>query len=372
LTFRSPVGSPELRVNKTPDDDAPQPGDVIEYTLAYSSTRPGSRAYNVRLYDFLPAGVEFVSSSPSGFHSDGVVVFTADSVGPETQAVRVRASVRAGYKELRNQALVMADFVTPAYDSLSTSVAEYPVKLRLDKWGYSAVLVGGELVYKVRCENDGADQVDYVTVIDFLPGGAELVAASPPPDQQEPFLRWTLEDLAPKESFEAVITGTAPSSPGVITNVALADGLQTILSQETYATQVVTEGAVLQVHKAASVPAVGPGDDLEYTLRYENAGNLVASGVVLTDTLPPGVSVRGASPSPSVSTSGYLVWEIGSLDPADPPGTITVTVDVGAGGRWLYNVVDITGQPDSFSGHDEEWTWVRPVTLYLPIVLRHH
>jgi uncharacterized repeat protein (TIGR01451 family) len=371
LTFRSPVGNPELRVNKTVDDDAPRPGDVIEYTLAYSTTHPGSRAFNVALYDFLPDGVAFVSSSPPGFHSDGVVVFTADSVSAETQSVRVRAEVLPGYRELRNRALVTADFVGPTYDSLSTSVTDYPVELRLDKWGTSAALVGGELVYELRVENDSGYPVDYLTVVDVLPAGVTFAAASPPPDERDPFLRWSLEELPPHESFEAVITGTAPSATGVITNAALASGVQTTLSQETFAAEIVDTGAILRVRKDGSAPAIEAGDELEYTLRYENAGNVAAGEVVLTDTLPAGVTVRGTSSDPDVETSGYLVWDLGSLAPTDPAGTITVTVAVTGGGRWLHNVVDIAGEPGTFSGHDEDWTWVRPVTLYLPIVLRY-
>jgi uncharacterized repeat protein (TIGR01451 family) len=373
LTFKSPVGNPELRIRKTVDDEAPEPGDVIEYTLAYSTTIPETEAFNVRLYDFLPAGLEFVSSTPPGLHSDGVVLFTAESVGPETQVARVRASVLPGHKELRNHALVLADAVTPAHDSLSTSVTQLPVELRLDKLGYSAVLVGDELIYKVRCENDSENPVDYVTLIDILPGDVELVAVSPPPDQQDPFLRWTLPYLAPWESFEATITSTAPSATGVITNVALGGALQRVLSQELFATQVVTEGAILRVEKAHSAPVVDLDDELHYTLKYENAGNVAVSGVVLTDTLPLGVSVMSISPSPTVSTTGYLRWDLGSVGPEDPMGTITITVVVDRPGpRYLHNVVDITGQPGSFSGHDEEWTWVRPAMLYLPVVFRFY
>jgi uncharacterized repeat protein (TIGR01451 family) len=370
LTFRSPVGNPELRVSKTVDDDAPQPGDVIEYTLAYSTTHPGSRAFNVALYDFLPDGVSLVSSSPPGLHSDGVVALTADAVGAETQAVRVRAEVLPGYRELRNQALVMADFVAPSYDAISTSVDQYPVELRLDKWGYTAALTDHQLVYKLRIENESGYPVDYVTVVDVLPTDVTFVAASPPADEQEPFLRWTLDDLPTKESFEAVITGTAPSSTGVVTNAALTSGVPTVLSQETFATQVVDTGAILRVQKYASAPAVDPGDELEYTIRYRNAGNVAAHGVVLTDTLPAGLTLTGASPSPAVSTSQYLVWNLGSLDPGDLAGTIAIRVDVGGGDRWLHNVVDVTGEPGTFSDHDEAWTWVRPVVLYLPIVAR--
>jgi hypothetical protein len=97
---------------------------------------------------------------------------------------------------------------------------------------------------------------------------------------------------------------------------------------------------------------------------------VAADGVVLTDTLPAGVTVKDASPSPTVSTSEHLVWDLGSLDPTDPTGMIVITVEVKGGGRWLHNVVDIAGGPGSFSGHAEERTWVRPMRVYLPLLMR--
>ena len=68
LAFQSPVppvGNPQLSLLKTVDKDTPTADEEIVYTLTYSTTNPGSQAFNVRLYDFLPAGVQFVSANPS-------------------------------------------------------------------------------------------------------------------------------------------------------------------------------------------------------------------------------------------------------------------------------------------------------------------
>ena len=64
--FISPIGDPQLSVRKQVDNPAPVPGSVLNYTLSYSNTNPGSTAFAVRLYDFLPAGVQFLSSNPLG------------------------------------------------------------------------------------------------------------------------------------------------------------------------------------------------------------------------------------------------------------------------------------------------------------------
>ena len=66
-----------------------------------------------------------------------------------------------------------------------------------------------------------------------------------------------------------------------------------------------------------------------YTLRVGNdeRADVAASGVVLTDTLPAGMTYVSASPSPATVTGNTVVWNLGTI----APGTereITLTVSV--------------------------------------------
>jgi uncharacterized repeat protein (TIGR01451 family) len=371
LTFQSPIGNPQLALDKTINNDAPQPNSEIIYTLAYSATNPGSQAFNVWLYDFLPAGVQFVSANPSpASYANGVLLFAAPSVEANTVVVTVRARVLEGYEQLYNHALVVADGVTPTHASLLTSVTQPFGRLHLIKMGYSYVLVNDELVYILRCENTGDALVDDVTLVDVLPTGLPLIDASPAPDVVTlPLLQWSLGQLNPGEIRTVVVTTTAPTFAGVITNTALADTRQSVMTQTVFSTQVITEGAILRVTKKGSAPVVGVGDELVYTLRYENRGNLTATGVVLTDTFPSDISVDGVYPPAASLTDQQGVWNLGSLAPF-ATGKIVITTTVGGSpARTLHNVVDITG-PDSFPGYAELNTQVRCSRLYLPLVMR--
>ena len=372
LTFQSPIGNPQLALDKTIDNDTPQPNNEIIYTLAYSTTNPGSQAFNVWLYDFLPAGVQFVSADPPpASYANGVLLFTTPSVETKTVAVTVRARVLAGYEQLYNHALVVADGVIPIHASLLTSVTQPFGRLRLVKTGYSYVLVNNELVYILHCENISDVIVDDVTIVDVLPTGLPLVAASPAPDVVTlPLLQWSLGQLEPGEIRTVVVTTTAPTLAGVITNTALADARQSAMTQTVFSTQVVTEGAILRVTKEGSAPVVGVGDELVYTLRYKNMGNMTATGIVLTDTFPSDISVDGVYPSATSLTNQQGVWSLVSLAPS-ATGEIVITTTVGGSpDRTLHNVVDITGH-DSFPGHAELATQVRCVLLYLPLVMRN-
>ena len=371
-TFQSPIGSPQLSIVKTLDNSSPEPGDVIEFTLTYSTTNPGSQAFDVQLYDFLPTGVQYLSSDPPASRQDGRLLFSAPSVGSAPMIATVQVRVLEGYEQLRNYALLTADWVDPTDISLLTTVRQPPASLNITKIGDFAVLIDRELVYSLRCENPSGITVNDVTVVDVLPTGMRLEDASPLPDSGGTLsaLTWSLGDVGAGESRTIVITATAPSSTGMFTNTALADARQRVVTHTVFATEVVTEAAILRLGKYGSATEVAVGDELVYTLQYANIGNRSATGVVLTDTLPSDVTVVGvSSPTSATVTAQQVVWDLGTVV-SDTMGTavITVTVDGNWGGN-LRNVANITAA-DAFPGYAELYTSIQPVVLYLPIVMK--
>jgi len=378
LTFTSPIGDPQLGLRKTVDNSAPVSGGQITYTLAYSNTRLGTQAFNVRLYDFLPAGVQLVSTNPAAAsYSDGVLLFTANSVGPDTanHNVTVRVNVLTGYDQLYNHALIVADYVTPTHASLLTSVTQQPGgQLRLTKSGPSFALVNGLLDYTLRCENTSDVTMSGVTLADVLPTGLPLLGASPSPDATTlPVVRWSLGDLSPGASRTVVITSTAPATTGAITNTAVADARQSPMTLTVFSTQVISQGAILRVAKEASAPSVNVGEQLVYTLRYWNAGNQPATQVFLTDTLPSGITVTAASRLPTTPLSSpQAVWNLGTVDVGGQAQIIITATVGGPARRQLHNVADIAGQSGSYPDHAELDTAVNPFMLYLPIVMKQY
>ena len=377
LTFTSPpVGNPQLSLQKTVDNTSPAPGDQINYTLSYSNTQPGAQAFNVKLFDFLPAGAQFLSSNPPATaYPNGILLFTVPSIGPGTanSTVTVQVRVPAGHTQMTNHALVMADGVTPTVTSLLTNIVRPSSDwLRLVKTGPSVVLTNGQLVYNLQATNLGNAALIDVTVVDVLPGGLPLVGASPQPDSVTlPMVRWSLGSLNPAETKTIVITTTAPGATGVITNSAVANAWQNVMTQTIFSTQVVGTGAILQLTKTGSAPVVRIGDALVYTLRYQNTGDQIATTVRLTDTLPSGLTVVGVSQPPVSQTAQQLIWDLGTLT-AGQAGQIVITTTVGGPwGRTLFNVADITGQPGSYPGNAELSTTIPFAKLLLPIITRN-
>jgi uncharacterized repeat protein (TIGR01451 family) len=196
------------------------------------------------------------------------------------------------------------------------------------------------------------------------------VKAFPSPDVvNTPMLSWSLGDLGPGQGRTVALTVTAPATAGVITNTALADARQWVVTPTVFATQVISDGAILRVTKQGSAPAVDVGDELVYTLRYENAGSQLADEVTLVDTLPADVAVTGISPAPAFWTLQQITWTLASAPGTSGEMVITTTVE-GSAGRTLHNIADITG-PGSLAGHAELDTPVRPRRLYLPIAMKN-
>jgi uncharacterized repeat protein (TIGR01451 family) len=370
-----PIGDPVFNLSKAVDNPAPVPGDIIEYTVTYANAIAGSQGFRVRLYDFLPAGVQYLSADPvPDSASGGVLVYNFPSLGPTTASsqITVQARVLEGFERLYNHALIYADGVLPAQALLTTNVTQSPRTLRLVKTGYSAVLSDDELVYRLTARNTSDTTAHNVTLLDVLPTHAPLVGASPMPDEVSlPLLRWSLGDLAPGARRTIVVTTTAPASLGVITNTAALDGLRYVVTQTTFSTVVANPAAILRLNKHGSAESVIPGEQLIYTLNYENAGNEPVNSVRMTDTFPSGVTVNAAFPPPQLLTGQEAVWDLGTLE-MDETGQVIVTTTVTSmGGTTLVNRADITGHPGSFPDHAELETDVRNLAIYLPFMIRY-
>lgn len=88
------------------------------------------------------------------------------------------------------------------------------------------------------------------------------------------------------------------------------------------------DAPLLTLTKSASAASVQPGELLTYTLVTQNNGDIAASGVTLSDTLPANVTYQASSGG--ALSGGVVTWAIGAL-PIGAPVTHTITVQVNAG-----------------------------------------
>jgi len=138
----------------------------------------------------------------------------------------------------------------------------------------------------------------------------------------------------------------------------------------------------LALEKRAQPDTVRAGEQLTYTLTYTNVGDFVARDVVITDFLPPSVTVvYSGTPPAQVSDLHTVVWGPRDLPPDGKPGTITLVVATSntiTDGQLLVNTATIVaGNADPMTAPIT--TTVRPVIppctafcIYLPVVQRYY
>jgi uncharacterized repeat protein (TIGR01451 family) len=117
--------------------------------------------------------------------------------------------------------------------------------------------------------------------------------------------------------------------------------------------------ADLEISKADSPDPVTVGDNLTYTITVTNRGPDAATNVVVTDTLPSGVTFVSAS-SGCVHAAGVVTCNLGNI-PAGGFVTITIVVTVTAPGT-ISNTATVTSDtldPNTANNSDAEPTEVQ-------------
>jgi uncharacterized repeat protein (TIGR01451 family) len=158
-------------------------------------------------------------------------------------------------------------------------------------------------------------------------------------------------------TVDAGTAGTITNSVSVASDTADPDSNNNTESEDTTVNQ---PQADLSISKVDNVDPILAGNTLAYTVTVSNAGPQTAQNVVVTDTLPAGVTF--------VETSGCAEDPIGvptcSLGNIAPGGsaqfTVTVTVDVGTSGTITNSasVASDTADPNSGNNSSTEDTTV--------------
>ncbi|WP_020519219.1 CBM96 family carbohydrate-binding protein [Catelliglobosispora koreensis] len=110
----------------------------------------------------------------------------------------------------------------------------------------------------------------------------------------------------------------------------------------------------LSVTMTASATAVAVGSNVTFTVRVTNGGPAAATGVVVTDPLPPGISFISATVSQGSYAAATGVWSVGNIGVA-ANATLTLTGQVTTSGIHTNTAqISASGQsdPDSVPGNN--------------------
>jgi len=202
-------------------------------------------------------------------------------------------------------------------------------KLELAKTGPAEVLICEPITYTVVVRNVGDGPATDVRVSDPLPEG--LV-----PEDGRAVQSFNAGTLQPGEAKQASYRVKA-SRRGAFVNTVQATSAEGATAQAKH--QVAVREPVLQLVKTA--PAMRYlGRTVEYSVEVRNVGDGPARNLVVTDTLPDGLTLTSASEGAAPSRN-QVTWSLGTLDAgasrtvsmvcrADRIGTVKNTVSATA------------------------------------------
>ena len=317
----------------------------ITYTIEVSSSHA---AEGVVVIDTLPVGVRFESASDGGaldseVDPNGVVIWELGTLTPaqSPRALQLKVTLDADKEEaIANVVAVTATTGDPNRANnraTVTTVLGAASDVGVEKTGPGTAAPGTDVTYSLRVFNAGPKTASEVSVLDTLPEGVAFVSASAggsfdPDAGANGVVRWeSIPTLAENTDTTFTLIVRVPlGATGEIRNVATVTSLSADPNPDNNSSESLTSLAAssdLVLFKAGPGGAL-PGDRIAYTITINNRGPNDAESVVVTDSLPPEVSLVSADPPVSSQVGRVISWEVGTVTVAAEPQSFSLTVDI--------------------------------------------
>jgi len=304
------IPNADLAVTKTASPSPVGVGGNLTYTLTVTNNGP-SMATGVTLTDAVPAGVTFVSATPS----QGTCTVTV-SCNLGTLANAAKATVTIIVKPtladfITNTASVTATETDPNLANNTASVTIIPTAsadLALTETAApNPVLLGGSNIsYTITITNNGPSPATNVVLTDTLPAGATFVGTTPSQGTcTNPLSTCAIGNLASGASATVIVV-VKPNATGTFTNsatVAANEADPNAANNSASAAGTVNPAADLFLAETATPQTITTGNNVTYSFTVSNSGPSTATGVTLTDTLPVGMVLVSATPSQGTCTT---------------------------------------------------------------------
>ena len=314
-----PIDPPEadLSISKTDSPDPVNVGNALTYTVTVNNAGP-DEAVNVVVTDTLPAGVTFVSTAGCAEDPIGVPTCSLGNIASGGSAMyTITVTPDPGtLGTITNIASVSSDTDDPDGKNNFTSedtdvVADADLSITKTD-SVDPVIAGNQLTYTITVDNAGPGVADNVVVTDTLPAGVSLVSTSGCAEDPAAVPTCSLGSIASGANAVYTVTVTVDNDytdGGMLTNMATVasstndpDGNNNSTTEDT----MVDRSSDLSITKRDLFDPAIAGEELTYIINYENLGPSDADNVVITDTLPVGMSYVS-------DTAGCVEAPVGTL-----------------------------------------------------------
>jgi uncharacterized repeat protein (TIGR01451 family) len=345
------------------------------YNLSITNHGPG-QATAVEVFDNLPQPHEIVALDTdhgTATYNNGFVDAKIGTLAPGGSAHIAIVLGFASASVLTNTATVTENETDPNLTNntatVTTAITPLPPLADLFSFGVGATpspaMVGQQLTYNGSYNN----QLFYgsalnVFITNQLPPGVTFVSATSTVgtfQETNGVVVFSAGTLTPGNGIGFTIV-VVPNHTGTLTNIDVA--VSSVPDADPSDNIVITTTAVvastgladLAIASSGPTSPVAAGNAFSYTLFVTNNGLDPATGIVVTDILPPGqtyVSSSGTSGTAAV-TNNVVTWLIPSLgtNTSNDGAIITITVDPTFGGTFTNVAAVYADQQDSYDGNN--------------------
>ena len=308
--------TPRLVVDKELAKGQPvqvEPNETVSYVLIVENTGNGAAA-NVTITDVLNTyllyeGSGTTPSSAPAKGATGTVTWSLASLASGAKVsitLNTRVAPSAPQGAILNSATARVGSVDSTSGRVSVNVNRVPaltlVKTINDKASQLATLpAGSPVTYFFTYENTGSGTANSVVLTDVLPveltGTPQLFPGAPVSSYDATTRRvtWNLGSLSTSDGPQevSVVSEIDAAASGYVENraeVTWTDGTTLGSANSNYAGISVIAEPFFGLTKVVDKANAGPGDELTYTIGYENTGGAAGVNTVVTDTIPAGLT----------------------------------------------------------------------------------
>jgi uncharacterized repeat protein (TIGR01451 family) len=341
VTLNVSCPQPDVKVTKGTSKTSVNSGDSFTFTIEASNVGGGT-ANNVVITDTVPNGLTITGTSGScttsgqkvtcnvgditagGSKSITIDVKATDAACPQ---VSNSATVSAGNEPAANQGnnasnVVKVDVICATPDVKVTKSAST-----------TSVNAGGSVTFTIEAKNVGGGTANNVAITDTIPSGLTITGTSASCTTSGQKVTCNVGDIAAggTKSVTITVTATAVACPEVSNFASVSAGNEPAgntgnNTSNTVKVTVVCPNPDVSIRKSSDAPngGVQPGDSFTYTITVNSVGGATANNVVVSDTIPAGLTITGTSNACSVSGQN-VTCALGNLAGGDH-ASVTITV----------------------------------------------